>query len=448
MTVTMTSSVSVKTPISGQPATIEMLKADGSNWPTFANRFLGFLTTDQLEDLLELKSFKILVDADFEVVSLQQQEEMTDAQFKKLWSSIRTYKAKSCIRSIIKVVLPSAVASELLPVFSDATCVADAWALLRARFDKRSAQAHLANVKGLFTKPMSGSGAAAVGEHIADLQRRFDVVRRHERAKSSSHLRTDFADSFLILALLSSLPPEYSPTVLSLGERYEEMAIVELQTILEGAADQLERSSGTETQALVVTKRKDTNACHNCGKIGHYVRFCPNRDHQRKNGAETANWRKKKGANVVAKDGDEHAMFVHCETGDLLAKGVRHGDTWIVPGVCEKGPTKDARVLDVWGKRPVGAHVADAVKKVSLAELWHARRFHVGHDRVSAVCTLEHGIKDDVGVAKPLHECMTCLVANARSQPHPLRHLRANRLFGVLHADLVSMKTVGMGGVK
>ncbi|KNE73367.1 hypothetical protein AMAG_17519 [Allomyces macrogynus ATCC 38327] len=276
MTVTMTSSVSVKTPISGQPATIEMLKADGSNWPTFADRFLGFLTADQLEDLLELKSFKILVDADFEVVSLQQQEEMTDAQFKKLieldsdvkfvadaifWNgpagaerkkcmAHNSYKAKSCIRSIIKVVLPSAVASELLPVFSDATCVADAWALLRARFDKRSAQAHLANVKGLFTKPMSGSGAAAVREHIADLQRRFDVIRRHERAKSSSHLRTDFADSFLVLALLSSLPPEYSPTVLSLGERYEEMAIVELQTILEGAADQLERSSGTETQAL------------------------------------------------------------------------------------------------------------------------------------------------------------------------------------------------------
>ncbi|KNE73439.1 hypothetical protein AMAG_20773, partial [Allomyces macrogynus ATCC 38327] len=138
MTVTMTSSVSVKTPISGQPATIEMLKADGSNWPTFADRFLGFLTADQLEDLLELKSFKILVDADFEVVSLQQQEEMTDAQFKKLieldsdvkfvadaifWNgpagaerkkcmAHNSYKAKSCIRSIIKVVLPSAVASE------------------------------------------------------------------------------------------------------------------------------------------------------------------------------------------------------------------------------------------------------------------------------------------------------------------------------------------------
>ncbi|KNE70939.1 hypothetical protein AMAG_15204 [Allomyces macrogynus ATCC 38327] len=84
MTVTMTSSVSVKMPISGQPAMIEMLKADGSNWLTFADHFLGFLTTNQLEDLLELKSFKILVDADFEVVSLQQQEEMTDVQFKKL----------------------------------------------------------------------------------------------------------------------------------------------------------------------------------------------------------------------------------------------------------------------------------------------------------------------------------------------------------------------------
>ncbi|KNE67315.1 hypothetical protein AMAG_12381 [Allomyces macrogynus ATCC 38327] len=80
----MTSSVSVKTPISSQPATIEMFKADGSNWLTFADRFLSFLTADQLEDLLELKSFKVLVDADFEVVSLQQQEEMTDAQFKKL----------------------------------------------------------------------------------------------------------------------------------------------------------------------------------------------------------------------------------------------------------------------------------------------------------------------------------------------------------------------------
>ncbi|KNE72615.1 hypothetical protein AMAG_20616 [Allomyces macrogynus ATCC 38327] len=192
MTVTMTSSVSVKTPISSQPATIEMLKADGSNWPTFADRFLGFLTADQLEDLLELKSFKILVNADFEVVSLQQQEEMTDAQFKKLieldsdvkfvadaifWNgpagaerkkcmAHNSYKAKSCIRSIIKVVLPSAVASELLPVFSDATCVADAWALLRARFDKRSAQAHLANVKGLFTKTMSGSGAAAPASSV------------------------------------------------------------------------------------------------------------------------------------------------------------------------------------------------------------------------------------------------------------------------------------------
>ncbi|KNE68564.1 hypothetical protein AMAG_19748 [Allomyces macrogynus ATCC 38327] len=176
MTVIMTSSVLVKTPISGQPATIEMLKADGSNWPTFADCFLCFLTTDQLEVLLELKSFKVLVDAYFEVVSLEQQEEMTDAQFKKLieldsdvkfvadaiyWNGSagaerkkcmahNSYKAKSCIRSIIKVVLPSAIASELLPDFSDATCVADAWALLRARCCE---QAHLANVKGLFTKP-------------------------------------------------------------------------------------------------------------------------------------------------------------------------------------------------------------------------------------------------------------------------------------------------------
>ncbi|KNE54005.1 hypothetical protein AMAG_17603 [Allomyces macrogynus ATCC 38327] len=148
MTVTMTLSVSVKTPISGQPAMIEMLKADGSNWPMFADRFLGFLTADQLEDLLELKSFKVLVDADFEVVSLEQQEEMTDAQFKKLieldldvkfvadaiyWNGLvaaerkkcmahNSYKAKSCIWSIIKVVLPSAVVSELLLVFLDATC--------------------------------------------------------------------------------------------------------------------------------------------------------------------------------------------------------------------------------------------------------------------------------------------------------------------------------------
>ncbi|KNE62780.1 hypothetical protein AMAG_07965, partial [Allomyces macrogynus ATCC 38327] len=237
MTVTMTSSVSVKTPISGQPATIEMLKADGSNWLTFADRFLGFLTADQLEDLLELKSFKILVDTNFEVMSLQQQEEMTDVQFKKLieldsdvkfvadmiyWNSPagaeckkcmahNSYKAKSCIWSIIKVVLLSAIASELLPVFLDATCVTDVWALLHARFDKRSVQAHLANVKGLFTKPMSGSGAAAVHEHIADLQCRFDVIRRHERAKSSSHLRTNFANLFLVLALLSLQPPEYSP---------------------------------------------------------------------------------------------------------------------------------------------------------------------------------------------------------------------------------------------
>ncbi|KNE63732.1 hypothetical protein AMAG_08817 [Allomyces macrogynus ATCC 38327] len=131
---------------------------------------------------------------------------MTDAQFKKLieldsdvkfvadaiyWNgpagaerkkcmAHNSYKAKSCIRSIIK----------------------------------RSAQADLANVKGLFTKPMLGSGAAAVHEHIADLQRRFHVNRRHERAKSSLHLHSDFADSFLVLALLSSLPPEYSPTVL------------------------------------------------------------------------------------------------------------------------------------------------------------------------------------------------------------------------------------------
>ncbi|KNE54006.1 hypothetical protein AMAG_17604 [Allomyces macrogynus ATCC 38327] len=208
MTVTMTLSVSVKTPISGQPAMIEMLKADGSNWPMFADRFLGFLTADQLEDLLELKSFKVLVDADFEVVSLEQQEEMTDAQFKKLieldldvkfvadaiyWNGLvaaeckkcmahNSYKAKSCIWSIIKVVLPSAVVSELLLVFLDATCVANAWVLLCTHFDKHSVQAHLTNIKGLFTKPMSGSGAEAVCEHIANLQRRFDMIQRHERA--------------------------------------------------------------------------------------------------------------------------------------------------------------------------------------------------------------------------------------------------------------------------
>ncbi|KNE63733.1 hypothetical protein AMAG_08818 [Allomyces macrogynus ATCC 38327] len=195
MTITMTSSVSVKTPISGQPAIIEMLKADGLNWPTFADRLLGFLTADLLEDLLDLKSYKVLVDAEFEVVSLEQQEEMTDAQFKILielnldvkfvadatyWNGLadakckkcmahNSYKAKSCIQTTIKVFLPSAIASELLPVFSDATCVADAWALLRGRFDKRSAQAHLINVKGLFMKPMSGSGAAAVHKHIANL---------------------------------------------------------------------------------------------------------------------------------------------------------------------------------------------------------------------------------------------------------------------------------------
>ncbi|KNE56811.1 hypothetical protein AMAG_17974 [Allomyces macrogynus ATCC 38327] len=125
-----------------------MLKANGSTWPTFASCFSSLLTADQLEDLLKLKSYKILVDTDFEVVSLQQQEEMTDAQFKKLieldsdvkfvanaiyWNSPagaerkkcmahNSYKDKSCIQSIIKVVLLSAVASELLPVFSDATC--------------------------------------------------------------------------------------------------------------------------------------------------------------------------------------------------------------------------------------------------------------------------------------------------------------------------------------
>ncbi|KNE64528.1 hypothetical protein AMAG_19241 [Allomyces macrogynus ATCC 38327] len=85
MTITMTSSVSVKTPISSPPVTIEMLKADGSNWPTFADRFLGFLTANQLKDLLKLKSFKVLVDADFEVMLLEQQEEMTDAQFVEVW---------------------------------------------------------------------------------------------------------------------------------------------------------------------------------------------------------------------------------------------------------------------------------------------------------------------------------------------------------------------------
>ncbi|KNE64530.1 hypothetical protein AMAG_19243 [Allomyces macrogynus ATCC 38327] len=152
----MTSSVLVKTPISGQPAMIEMLKADGSNWPTFADHFLSFLTADQLEDQLELKSFKVLVDTDFEVVLLEQQEEMMDVQFKKLielnsdvkfvadamyWNgpvgaeckkcmAHNSYKAKSCIWSIIKVVLLSAIVLELLLVFLDATCVADAWALL------------------------------------------------------------------------------------------------------------------------------------------------------------------------------------------------------------------------------------------------------------------------------------------------------------------------------
>ncbi|KNE63341.1 hypothetical protein AMAG_08480 [Allomyces macrogynus ATCC 38327] len=166
MAVTMTSSVSVKTPISSQP----------------------------LKDLFKLKSYKVMVDAEFEVVSLEQQEEMTDVQFKKLieldldvkfvanviyWNGLATaecktcmphnsYKAKSCIWSIIKVVLLSAIASKLLLVFSDATCVTDAWALLCAHFDKHSTQAHLANVKGLFTKPMSGSGAPAVCKHIAN----------------------------------------------------------------------------------------------------------------------------------------------------------------------------------------------------------------------------------------------------------------------------------------
>ncbi|KNE73296.1 hypothetical protein AMAG_17462 [Allomyces macrogynus ATCC 38327] len=205
----MTLSVSVKMPISSQPAMIEMLKANGLNWPTFANRFLGFLTADQLEDLLKLKSFKVLVDAEFKVMSLEQQEEMMDAQFKKLveldsdvkfvadmiyWNGPATakckkcmahnsYKAKLCIWTIIKVVLLSAIASELLLVFSDATCVTDAW--------------------GLFTKPMSGTGAVAVCEHIASLQRCFDMIQCHEHAKSSLHLRTDFADSFLVLTLLS-----------------------------------------------------------------------------------------------------------------------------------------------------------------------------------------------------------------------------------------------------
>ncbi|KNE67314.1 hypothetical protein AMAG_12380 [Allomyces macrogynus ATCC 38327] len=250
----MTLSVSVKTPISSQPVTIEMLKADGSNWMTFADHFLSLLTEDQLK----LKSYKVLVDSEYEVVSLEQQEEMTDVQFKKLieldldvkfvadaiyWNSLaaadhkkcmahNSYKAKSCIQTIIKVVLPSAIASELLQVFSDATCVADVWVLLHTRFDKRSAQAHLANVKALFTKPMSGSGAAVVHKHIADLQCCYDVIWCHEHAKLSSYLCTDFADSFLVLALLSKLLPEYLPMVLSLGERYEEIALMELQMIL------------------------------------------------------------------------------------------------------------------------------------------------------------------------------------------------------------------------
>ncbi|KNE73340.1 hypothetical protein AMAG_17564, partial [Allomyces macrogynus ATCC 38327] len=84
MTITMTSSVLVKMPIFGQPVTIEMLKANGLNWLTFANCFLGFLTADQLKEQLKLKSYKVLVDAKFEVMSLKQQEEMMDVQFKKL----------------------------------------------------------------------------------------------------------------------------------------------------------------------------------------------------------------------------------------------------------------------------------------------------------------------------------------------------------------------------
>ncbi|KNE67920.1 hypothetical protein AMAG_13108 [Allomyces macrogynus ATCC 38327] len=168
MTVTMTLSVLVKTPISGQPVTIEMLKADGSNWLTFADRFLGFLTTNQLKDLLKLKSFKVLVDTDIEIMSLEQQEEMMDTQFKKL-----------------------------IELDSDVKFVAEV---------------------------IYWNGPAGA-----------------EHKKCMAH------NSYKAKSCIQSI----------------------IKTILKGATNQLECSSGTETQVLVVTKYKDTNACHNCGKIDH-----------------------------------------------------------------------------------------------------------------------------------------------------------------------------------
>ncbi|KNE73297.1 hypothetical protein AMAG_17464 [Allomyces macrogynus ATCC 38327] len=73
----------------------------------------------QFKDLIELDSdVKFVADAIY-------WNGPAGAERKKCMAH-NSYKAKSCIRSIIKVVLPSAVASELLPVFSDATCVADA----------------------------------------------------------------------------------------------------------------------------------------------------------------------------------------------------------------------------------------------------------------------------------------------------------------------------------
>jgi hypothetical protein len=134
---------------------------------------------------------------------------------------------------------------------------------------------------------------------------------------------------------------------------------------------------------------------------------------------------------------DDRAVFYEHSTGQHITDGPFINNHWLLDGTVELSRRLgQATCLAVSAPSPqIGGSTA----------LWHARLFHIGHDRMLKTCTVGHGIMDNV--SEPVGACLTCMVANAKNVPHPIsKRPSALQPLERLHADLVESPIPNVSG--
>lgn len=87
----------------------------------------------------------------------------------------------------------------------------------------------------------------------------------------------DMGDEIIASLMLAGLPDEYRPLVMAVENSGKAITTDSVKNLLlQESRLGIENGDG-EGAALYLKKKKDHNnfRCHNCGKAGHFARFCP-----------------------------------------------------------------------------------------------------------------------------------------------------------------------------